>query len=121
MASVTCAINTNDENLIQKFKKRMSTAKIQVSALTVADSRYTYFRLEWNDDNVHRKKAGAKPKKLFIDGKEADCGLIWKMRNGGISDAGIAAVFDIGESTVTRRRKKHQTDGDFYDGSTIIF
>lgn len=120
MAIVTCAINTNDENLIQQFKNRMSSARIQVSALKAADSRYTYFRLQW-DDNIHRKKAGAKPKKLFLDGKEADCGLIWKMRDEGISDAGIAAIFDISESTVTRRRKKHQADGDFYDGSTIIF
>ena len=66
-----------------------------------------------------QKESG--PKKLFLDGKEADCGLIWKMRDEGISDAGIAAIFDISESTVTRRRKKHQADGDFYDGSTIIF
>ena len=45
MAIVTCAINTNDENLIQQFKNRMSSARIQVSALKAADSRYTYFRL----------------------------------------------------------------------------
>lgn len=120
MASVTCAINTNNEIIIQQFKQRMAAARIQADALPAADSRYTYFRLEW-DDNIQRQKAGAKPKKLFLDGKEADCGLIWKMRDEGISDAGIAAVFDIGESTVTRRRKKHQTDGDFYAGSTIIF
>ena len=38
MAIVTCAINTNDENLIQQFKNRMSSARIQVSALKAADS-----------------------------------------------------------------------------------
>ncbi len=120
MTNITCAINTNDENLIQKFKKRMLTAKIQVSSLTAADSRYTYFMLEW-DENIQNQKAGAKPKKLFLDGVEADCGLIWKLRHEGLSDAGIAEIFDIGESTVTRRRKRHEADGDFHDGSTIIF
>jgi hypothetical protein len=120
MAGVTCAINTNDENIVQQFKNRMASAKIQVSALAASDSRYTYFRLEWNGE-LHRNKAGAKPKKLFIDGKEADCGIVWRLRNEGLSDAGIAEIFDIGESTVTRRRKKHQADGEFYDGSTIIF
>ena len=53
-----------------EIKNRMASAKIQVSALAASDSRYTYFRLEWNDE-LHRNKAGAKPKKLFIDGKEA--------------------------------------------------
>lgn len=120
MTNITCVLNTNDENIIQQFKNHMSSAKIQAYALTATNKMYTYFRLEW-DDNIQRQKAGAKPKKLFLYGKEADCGLIWKMRDEGISDAGIAAVFDIGESTVTRRRKKHQTDGDFYAGSTIIF
>ena len=120
MASVTCAINTNDENIIQQFKNRMVSAKIQVSALASANSRYTYFMLEWND-NIQKQKAGAKPKKLFLEGKEADCGIVWRLRNEGLSDASIAAAFDVSESTVTRHRKKHQTDGDFYDGSTIIF
>lgn len=46
MAGVTCAINTNDENIVQQFKNRMASAKIQVSALAASDSRYTYFRLE---------------------------------------------------------------------------
>ena len=120
MEGVTCAINTNDENIIQQFKNRMAQARIQVSDLPATNKMYAYFRLEW-DDNIHRKKAGAKPKKLFIDGKEADCGIVWRLRNEGLSDAGIAEIFDIGESTVTRRRKKHQADGEFYDGSTIIF
>lgn len=120
MVNITCAVNTLNENILQDFKKKMAASRIHVTDIPQqANSRYVYFRLEWDND-LPRQKAGAKPKKLFFKGKEADCSLIWKFRMEGLSDAEIAAVLDIGESTVRRRRKKHLEDGDFYEGSTII-
>ena len=49
-------------------------------------------------------------------------GTIYQLRNHKyLSDAEIGSLFDISESTVTRRRKKHISNGNFYDGSNIVF
>ncbi|MCM1219308.1 MAG: hypothetical protein NC548_32920 [Lachnospiraceae bacterium] len=79
------------------------------------------------DDTQHlgksgSKKAGAKPKQLIYNGEPVTCGFVFQLRNvKNLSDAEIGLIFDISESTIARRRKKHSAEGSFYAGSTVIF
>lgn len=126
---LTCAVSTNDELLLQQFKARLSPAGIRASDLASPNSRYSYLELQWDDagipaapENHGCHRAGAKPKKLLLDGRPATCGQVWQLREKDhLSDAAVGSVLDASESTITRRRKKHLADGDFYSGSTVVF
>lgn len=127
--TVTCAIKSSDGLIVQQFVDRLAAVGIKATDQTPSGSRYTYFDLHWDDEDTqtasrHRAthRAGAKPKKLLYDGKQATCGLVWHLReNEYLSDAAIGLVLDASESTVARRRKKHLADGDFYKDSDVIF
>lgn len=126
--TVTCAIKSNDGLIVQQFVDRLAAVGIKAADQTPPDSKYTYFGLCWDDEDTqtasrHRAihRAGAKPKKLLYDGEQATCGLVWRLRDGGMSDAAIGLVLDAAESTISRRRKKHMADGDFYFGSEVVF
>lgn len=126
--TVICAVKSKNGLIVQQFLERLASAGIKATDQTPTDSKYTYFDLCWDDadtqttanhPNTHR--AGAKPKKLLHDGKPVTCGVVWQMRNDGISDAVIGLVLDVSESTISRRRKKHLADGSFYRGNNTIF
>ena len=126
--TITCAIKSNDGLIVQQFVGRLAAVGIKAADQTPPDSKYTYFNLCWDDEDTqtasrHRAthRAGAKPKKLLHDGEQATCGLVWRLRDGGMSDAAIGLVLDAAESTISRRRKKHMADGDFYFGSEVVF
>lgn len=124
----TCAIKSKDKLTVQQFTERLKSAGIKAINQTPPDSKYTYLDLSWNDADIqttlrqhNTNRAGAKPKKLLYDNKPVTCGLVWQLRDDGMSDAVIGSVLDASESTISRRRKKHMADGDFNKDSDIIF
>lgn len=125
---VNCALNSNDDMFVQQFISRLLLAKIQTESIKSSD-RYTSFVACWDDSdtdlsfkNHNNRNAGAKPKELLYNNIPVTCGLVFQLRNQKqLSDAQIGALFDISESTICRRRKKHTLDGDFFENSDIIF
>lgn len=126
---ITCAANTTDNLMFQQLTDRMLSSGIAVNNIKTA-SKYIYFDAVWDDTDMpkpprqksNHNKAGAKPKKLIYDGKNATCGLVWQLRNEmHLSDAEIGLILDVSESTICRRRKKHLSDGSFVENSAVIF
>ena len=125
---LTCALNSNDDILIQYFLSRLLLANIQAKILKSSD-KYSYIDITWDDSDTdlsvkkhNIRNAGAKSKELQYNNSPATCGLIYKLRNEQhLSDAQIAALLNVSESTICRRRKKHFSDGCFYEGSKTIF
>lgn len=61
-------------------------------------------------------------KQIIYEGHPVACGTIYALKvTKGFSDYAISTLFNVSESTIWRRRKKHTENGDFYDGSTTIF
>ncbi len=127
---ITYAVNLNDTDVLQQFEYILSLVGIQTKQLKGSDNKYGYFEASWDDaDNPNQdlrksgsKNAGAKPKQLIYNGEPVTCGFIFQLRNmKNLSDAEIGLIFDISESTISRRRKKHSSEGSFYEGSNIIF
>lgn len=124
---LTFAVNSNDDILIQNFLSRLLLANIQAKILKSSD-KYSYIDITWNDSDINlplklnSRNAGAKAKILHYNNSPVTCGLIYKLRNEQhLSDAQIAALLNVSESTICRRRKKHFSDGCFYEGSKTIF
>lgn len=123
------AVNSGDKNILQQFENRLSLANIYTKQLKASD-KYSYFEASWDDADVPKlhpqnrgsRNAGAKPKRLVHDGKTVTCGFIYELRHiKNLSDAEIGLIFDVSESTIARRRKKHLSEGSFYADSGIIF
>ncbi|MCM1222007.1 MAG: hypothetical protein NC548_46795 [Lachnospiraceae bacterium] len=121
------AADSNDADALGQFNDRLALSGIQTKQLNTSD-RYSYFEAVWDDADIpapkssHSKNAGAKPKPFIYNGKPVDCGFIYQLRNiKNLSDAEIGLIFDVSESTVARRRKKHLSDGSFYEDSTVLF
>lgn len=126
---ITCAANTTDNLIFQQLTDRMLSSGIAVNNIKTS-SKYIYFDASWDDTKIPappaiqkptHSRAGAKPKKLTYDDRNVTCGLVWRLRNDGLSDAEIGLVLDVSESTICRRRKKHLSNGSFVEGSTVIF
>lgn len=125
---LACAINSNNDMLIQQFISRLQLIRIQIKNIKSSD-KYTSFEIYLDDSdtdlsfkNQNSRNAGAKPKILKYNNTPVTCGLVFQLRNQKhLSDAQIGALFDISESTICRRRKNHTLDGDFFDNSDIIF
>lgn len=61
-------------------------------------------------------------KQIEYKGHSVTCGTIYELKiTKGFSDCAISTLFNVSESTIWRRRKKHIENGDFYAGSTTIF
>lgn len=129
LQKLTCAANTTDNLIFQQLINRIRLSGITVNNIKTS-SKYIYFDAAWDDTEIptlfkqksNLNRAGAKPKKLMYEGKEATCGLVWQFRNDGhMSDAEIGLVLNASESTICRRRKKHLADGNFVENSTVIF
>lgn len=117
----------SDEDTLQQFQNRLFMVGLQTNRLK-SEGKLNYFESVWDDaDSIKltskgNKNVGAKPKQLTYNGESVTCGTIYQLRNyKHLSDAEIGSLFDISESTITRRRKKHISNGDFYDGSSIVF
>lgn len=125
---VDCALNSNEDMIIQQFLSRLLLIGIQTKNLK-SSNRYTSFVACWDDSDTdlsfkkhNIRNAGAKPKILKYNNTPVTCGLVYQLRHQkNLSDAQIGALFDISESTICRRRKKHTLDGDFFENSDIIF
>ena len=126
---ITYVINSNDMDILQQFTNRLSMVGIQTKQIKSSD-KYIYCESCWSDldtpnlqSNKHNSRnSGAKPKQLIHNAKPVDCGFIYQLKySKNLSDAEIASLFGISESTIFRRRKKHLADGNFYEGSETIF
>lgn len=126
---ISYAVMSDDTDILQQFESRLAIVGIQVKHLKSSD-RYSYFEASWDDaDNPipplktsRSSNAGAKPKPLIYNGSPATCGFVFQLRNDkNLSDAEIGLIFDVSESTISRRRKKHLSEGTFYADSKIIF
>lgn len=125
---LTCALNSNDDTIIRQFIDRLLLIGIHSTKLKPSD-KYCYLEVAWDDSNTalsakphNIRNAGAKPKILQHNGLPVTCGLVYQLRKQKhLSDSQIGALFDISESTICRRRKKHTSDGNFYEGSNTIF
>lgn len=126
---LTYAIYSDDADILQQFEDRLLLVGIQVKHIRSSD-KYHYFDASWDDTDIpdlhikgsRSRNAGAKPKQLLYNGNPATCGFIFQLRNvKNLSDAEIGMIFDVSESTIARRRKRHLSEGSFYENSTIIF
>lgn len=119
--TIIFATNSNEDTL-QQFQGRLSMSGVQTKHLQ-SDSKLNYFESTWDDaDSPAKKNPGPPFKELKYNGESVTCGTIYQLRNKkNLSDAKIGALFGMSESTITRRRKKHIANGDFYDGSTTVF
>lgn len=117
----------SDEDTLQQFQNMLLMVGIQINHLKF-EGKLNYYESIWDDANSSKMaskgnvNSGAKPKQLIYNGEPVSCGTIYQLRNyKHLSDAEIGSLFDISESTVTRRRKKHISNGNFYDGSNTVF
>lgn len=124
---LTIAVNSKDDILIQQFTARLLLVGIHSEKLKPSD-KYCYFDITWDDSETdlplkhNIRNAGAKPKELQYHNSPITCGLVYQLRSQKhFSDAQIGAMLDVSESTICRRRKKHISDGSFYEGSNTIF
>lgn len=127
--SFTYFVDSKNFEIQKRFEARLSLVGIQTKQLNSSD-KYCYFEAVWDDADIpeihiksnRSRNAGAKPKPLIYNGEPATCGFIYKLRGEkNLSDAEIGMIFDVSESTIARRRKKHLANGNFYDGSKVIF
>lgn len=127
--NLTYILQSDDKDIFHQLESRLSLVGIQTRHLKSSD-KYSYLELSWDDADIptphlrnsNSKNAGAKPKQLVYDGKPVSCGIIYELRHTkNLSDAEIGLIFDVSESTIARRRKKHLSEGSFYEDSDIIF
>lgn len=127
--TLTYILQSNDADQLHQFESRLALVGIQTKHLKSSD-KYSYLEASWDDaDNLNQpfknsrsKNAGAKPKQLIYNGSPVTCSFVFQLRNDkNLSDAEIGMIFDVSESTIARRRKKHLSDGNFCEGSKVIF
>ena len=123
--TIILATNSDEESL-QQFQSRLLMVGVQTNHLK-SDSKLNYFEFSWDDADSPQlskgnRNAGAKPKQLTYNGELVTCSTIYQFRNTKhLSDAEIGTMLDVSESTITRRRKNHISNGEFYDGSSTNF
>jgi len=130
--TIICAIKAyvdDDAKVVPQFTDRLLLVGIQTS-LIKSIKEYSYYEFSWDDADVlevslkehNARNAGAKPKELFYKDKPVSCGFIYLLRTQKhMSDAEIGFLFDVSESTILRRRKKHMENGDFCENSKVVF
>lgn len=122
---ITYATKANTE-VANEFIKRLELVGIKTENYRVTE-QCNYYKSVWDDEYVPtvikktRSRAGAPLKELTYKGNPVQCGNIYELRERGYSDAKIAEILLSSESTVTRRRKRHEKDGNFYANSRVRF
>ncbi len=127
--SIIYVIKKEDVVFMQQFIERLQCVGVQTGKINDTE-KYTYYESSWDDADIFKapvkehnpRNAGAKPKEIKYKGNPVSCGFIYLLRTKKhLSDAEIGMLFDISESTVSRRRKKHMEEGNFYECSKVIF
>lgn len=120
-------ITNADQSIIEKFIKRTSAAGISTTIMN-RSGKGTILEASWDDAVIAHKislskkeNIGCPPKELTYEGKPVTCASVYSLRNKGISDARIAELLDVSESTITRRRKRHMKEGNFHADSKTRF
>lgn len=122
-------INPEDGSAIKQFIDRLQLLGIQTRRIKSSD-KYSYFESSWNDTEIpesnmqkrNPRNAGAKLKELNYNGKSVLCGSVYLLKyQKKLSNAEIGQLLDVSESTISRRIKKHLSDGNFYEKSKAIF
>lgn len=121
------AVGSVDNSAVQKFLNRIQNVGIQTRKVKSSDS-YICFQSVWDDSNIpeifiqNPRNAGAKLKQLRYNGKTVSCGFVYLLKcQKNLSNAEIGQIFNVSESTISRRIKKHSADGNFYENSKKIF
>lgn len=127
--SIIYVIKKEDDVFMQEFIERLQCVEIQTRKINDTE-KYTYYESSWDDVDIFKapmkehnpRNAGAKPKEIRYKDKPVSCGFIYLLRKQNhLSDAEIASLFDISESTISRRRRKHIENGNFYENSKVVF
>ena len=123
------AIYPESEYTVQKFMDRLEIAGIYTNRIKSSD-KYDYFESSWDDKEIpllsvqkgNCRNAGAKMKQLEYKGKPVACGSVYFLKKQkNLSNAQIGELFQVSESTISRRIKKHSVDGNFNENSKTIF
>lgn len=121
------AVYPENECALQNFMERLLLLKIYTKPLKSTD-KYKCFESTWEDTEIpeqflkNSRNAGAKIKQLEYKGKSVSCGSVWQLKYyKNFSNKKIGQLFDVSESTINRRIKRHLSDGNFYENSKIIF
>lgn len=120
-------ITNGEQSIVDKFVRRISAAGISTTVIG-RSSKGTMLESRWDDAIVahkislsKRENIGCPPKELTYEGKPVTCSSVFRLRSQGVSDARIAELLDVSESTITRRRKKHTEEGNFHANSKTRF
>lgn len=120
-------ITNGEQSVIDKFVRRISAAGISTT-IVGRSGKNTMLESRWDDAVIahkislsKRENIGCPPKELTYEGKPVTCASVYGLRSQGVSDARIAELLDVSESTITRRRKKHLKEGNFYANSKTRF
>ncbi len=120
------AVNSRDGFTIQKFIDRIQIVGIQTKQIKSSES-YVCFEATWDSSvsgnaTTNPRNAGAKLKGLKYNGKSVNCGSVYLLKyQKHFSNSEIAQLFNVSESTINRRIKRHFADGNFHADSKVIF
>lgn len=120
-------ISPEDDSGIGQFIDRLQILGIHTRQIK-SSKNYKCFESIWSDTEIpelslkNPRNAGAKLKQLKYKGKSVPCGSVWLLKfQKNVSNAQIGKLFDVSESTISRRIKRHSADGDFHERSKVIF
>lgn len=120
-------INPEDDSAMEQFIDRLQFLGIQTINMKSFD-KYKCFESTWDDTEnpelllKNSRNAGAKQKELNYNGKPVPCSSVFLLKSQKkLSSTQIANLFDVSESTISRRIKKHTEDGNFHEKSKVIF
>lgn len=123
------AIYPESEYTVQKFMDRLKIAGIYTNRIK-SSGKYDYFESTWDDTEIPElsvqkrncRNAGAKMKQLEYKGKPVSCGSVYLLKKQkNLSNEEIGELFEVSESTISRRIKKHSADGNFHERSKVMF
>lgn len=123
------AIYPESEYTVQKFMDRLKIAGIYTNRIK-SSGKYDYFESSWDDKEIpllsvqkgNCRNAGAKMKQLEYKDKPVTCGSVYFLKEQkNLSNEEIGELFQVSESTISRRIKKHSADGNFHENSKTIF
>ena len=123
------AVYPESEWAMQNFIERMIFAGVQTKKIKSSD-KYNFYESSWDDSEISKlnmqkknpRNAGAKQKELNYNGKPVLCSTVFLLKSQKkVSNTQIANLFDVSESTISRRIKKHTEDGNFHEKSKVIF
>lgn len=127
LQKILYAIYPEDNFAVQKFMERLALAGVQTEEIE-SSGKYAYFESSWEDTEIpeqflkNSRNAGAKMKQLEYKGKPVACASVYLLKKQkNLSNAQIGELFEVSESTISRRIKKHSADGNFHERSKVMF